>query len=404
MTLLSRSALKQVLQSLLIAELKVARGGTFGGGDLPRSPARPFAEELNIAGNGTDSLGCDSLEAIGLAAAANEMFHPSPANLDIGMLAARTFGEWVDIIESGWRAGVAHVTFRTSGSTGTPKRCTHGFSHLQTETGYLAGIFTGRRRIVALAPSHHLFGFLSTAMLADRLGLGVVSTGATDLPLEQLELRSGDLVVAVPEQWQFLNRTVQEWPKDVEGVVSAAPCPPDLIRSLTEAGLQGMTEIYGSTETSGVGTRRWPADNYRLMPHWRFATAGDSLEGGLIHDSGMRVQLMDRVDLRPDGGFLLAGRLDGSVQVGGTNVYPARIAALLAARPGVADAAVRFMRPDEGMRLKAFIVPDSELSHDILRRELELWIETHLTAMERPRSLSIGPAMPAGSLGPTFDW
>jgi long-chain acyl-CoA synthetase len=265
-------------------------------------------------------------------------------------------------------------------------------------------MFMGRRRIVALAPPHHIYGFIFTAMLSDRLGLEVASSKRTALRGKQQELRSGDLIVAIPEQWQFLNRTVQEWPKHVHGVVSTAACPRELTESLMERGLEGMTEIYGSTETSGIGTRTWPGDKYRLMPQWRLATASDLQECGLIHDSGMNVKVMDRVNFSEDGCFLLAGRLDGSVQVGGTNVYPARIATLLASVSGVADAAVRLMRPEEGGRLKAFVVPDSEFPQDILRKELEVWIETHLSTMERPKAITFGPDMPAALPGFGVDW
>jgi long-chain acyl-CoA synthetase len=402
--ILSRSALTRVLQSLLMAEFKAARGGAFREEEFPPSLLQPWSEDLNIAGNGSYSLGCDSLELMGLAAATNEMFHPSQANLDTGMLSARTFGEWLDIIQNGWRAGVAEVTFQTSGSTGTPKRRTHPFSHLQTEVDYLARMFMGQRRIVALTPPHHIYGFIFTAMLSDRLGLEVASSKRTGLRGEQLELLSGDLIVAIPEQWQFLDGTVRNWPKDIHGVVSTAPCPRQFIQALIEAGLQGMTEIYGSTETSGIGTRTWPAEKYRLMPHWRPETTSELHECGLIHDSGMSVKLMDRVNFSEDGCFLLAGRLDGSVQVGGTNVYPARIAALLASLPGVADAAVRLMRPEEGTRLKAFVVPDSEFPQDNLRKELEVWIKTHLTTMERPKSITLGPDMPTALPGCGVDW
>jgi acyl-coenzyme A synthetase/AMP-(fatty) acid ligase len=56
------------------------------------------------------------------------------------------------------------------------------------------------------------------------------------------------------------------------------------------------------------------------------------------------------------------------------------------------------------MRLKAFIVPEPETSQDIVRRELEGWIKTHLTAVERPKALTFGPAIPTDSLGNPLDW
>jgi long-chain acyl-CoA synthetase len=401
---LSRRALARVLQSLLTAELKAARGGAFRNHELPYSASGAWRDDLHIAGGGAYSLGCDSLEVVGLAAATNEMFHLFEVNSDIEVVSAKSFGDWLDVIEAAWQAGVVHITFRTSGSTGTPKRCTHPFSHLQTEVRYLADIFPTQGRMVALALAHHIYGFILTAMLPDHLGLDVVSDERTSRPGLPLGLRNGDLVVGIPEHWHFLNRTLATWPKGIHGVVSTAFCPRKLIGSLIEGGLHKMTEIYGATETSGIGTRVWPEETYRLMEHWHPANSSDSQETYLIHSSGMRVQLMDRVHFREDGCFVLAGRLDGSVQVGGTNVYPARIAALLISRPGVRDAAVRLMRPEEGTRLKAFIVPDSETFQDIVHHELEDWIETHLTAVERPKSLSFGPALPTDLLGNALDW
>jgi len=165
-----------------------------------------------------------------------------------------------------------------------------------------------------------------------------------------------------------------------------------------------MTEVYGSTETSGVGIRTWPEDTYRLMPQWQGGTTSDRGQSSLTHGSGKRVQLMDRIHFRENERFELAGRLDGSVQVGGTNVFPERIAALLVSLPGVAGAAVRLMRPEEGTRMKALVVPALESSGEDLRRELETWIETHLPAVERPKALTFVPAIPMDSFGTALDW
>jgi len=397
---LSRRALARVLQSLLTAELKAVRGNASRKNELFLSPSEVWFEDSSFVGHGPHCLGCDSLEAMTLAAATNQMFHLSEANLDIAMFSAQTFGGWLDIIESAWRAGVTRITLRTSGSTGTPKICTHEFSHLRTEIGYLAEKFVTQERIVAFVQAHHIYGFLFTAMLPDQLGLEVVRAERSGLN----GLRSGDLIVSFPEQWQFLNRSLAKWPDHVDGVVSTAPCSSELIRSLIEAGLHTMTEIYGSTETSGIGTRTWPEDTYRLMPHWRPATSTDAQTTDLIHSSGMRVQLMDRIKFSEDGCFTIAGRLDGSVQVGGTNVYPVRIAAMLASRPGVADAAVRLMRHEEGTRLKAFIVPSSDVSPEIVSEELQAWIGAHLTAVERPKALTFGSALPTNLNGNALDW
>jgi 4-coumarate--CoA ligase (photoactive yellow protein activation family) len=388
--LLSRCALARVLQSLLTAELYKARFFPLG----------PWPEHLVMGDMGdgeAESLGCDSLEMLALAAATNEMFCLYEASLDAAVFRARTFGDWLDTVEAAWQAGVTHLTFRTSGSTGIPRRCTHQFGMLKTEVRFLAEMFATNRRVFALAPAHHIYGFLFTAMLADRLGAEVVTYDPVAGQGCSPRMQPNDLLVSIPERWSFLNRTVTSWPRKVDGVVSTAPCARELIGALITNGLDSMTEIYGSTETAGIGTRRWPEDRYRLMPQWTptgsvDVDSADADGTELVHLSGARVQPMDRLLLEEDRGFTIAGRLDGAVQVGGTNVYPARIAALLAARPGVAEAYVGLARIGE--RLRAFIVPDAGASSELMRRELEVWIEQNLTAVERPKSLVFGPVLP----------
>ena len=165
-----------------------------------------------------------------------------------------------------------------------------------------------------------------------------------------------------------------------------------------------MTEVYGASETAGVAVRRRPDDAYDLMPHWSFAGATDDDAPEILHRSGRRVALPDRIRRLGGSRFLLAGRQDGAVQVGGVNVHPARVAERLRERPGVRDAAVRLMRPDEGQRLKAFVVPEAEVDGAALRDALERWIRAALPAAERPTSLAFGPRLPANPMGKPSDW
>jgi long-chain acyl-CoA synthetase len=356
---LSRSALARVLQSLLRAELHAA---------CP-FPSGPWPEHMILGDGGAGWLGCDSLEMLGLAAATNEMFCLYAASLDAELLRARTFGDWLDTIEAAWRAGVSHLAFQTSGSTGIPKRCTHGFGTLHTEVNFLAEMFASSRRVFALTPAHHIYGFLFTAMLPDRLGAEVVEYDSACSAALSPRLQQNDLLVSIPERWGFLNRTVTEWPEQVDGVVSTAPCARELIAALVDNGLHSMTEIYGSTETAGIGTRRWPEQRYRLMPQWTPMDSADVDRTELVHTSGLRVEPMDRF-----------------------YVYPARIAALLAARPGVTDAAVSVAKV--GGRLRAFIVADAGVSPELVRRELEAWMRQNLNPVERPQSMEFGTALP----------
>jgi len=93
------------------------------------------------------------------------------------------------------------------------------------------------------------------------------------------------------------------------------------------------------------------------------------------------------------------------VQVGGTNVFPAYVGEVLAMHPAVAECHVRLMRPDEGTRLKAFVVPRADAGDAAaLRQALSAWIAERLTPPERPAVFSFGPALPRQLNGKLADW
>ncbi|WP_264051550.1 AMP-binding protein [Methylobacterium flocculans] len=402
--MLSRRSLKTVLQSLLSAELLAARGRGNSGARLPTHLSSEWLEVTRIGSDTTSGFGCDSLETLWLASAVNEMFHLHEANGEEKLLSDATFGDWIDRIEAAWRSGVARVTFTTSGTTGQPKRCPHTAEALHVEASFLADLFRDRRRIVSLVPSHHAYGFLFTALLPDVLRVPHLDAVRLDAAELSRRLEPGDLLVTFPDRWRWLERSLRAWPPGVEGVVSTAPCPPDLIESLCQSGLAAMTEVYGSSETAGVAVRRWPTATYQLMPHWRFIEPVHEDLPEIIHQSGPRFPLPDRISHQGRDHFHLAGRLDGAVQVGGINVFPARIAARLSGQPGVHEAAVRLMRSDEGARLKAFIVPEPDADLTALRSDLEIWIGATLPVAERPMMISFGPRLPIGMMSKAADW
>ncbi|MGI4830507.1 MAG: AMP-binding enzyme [Janthinobacterium lividum] len=390
------------MTSLLKSELKAAGLGK-AANTQQWMEADAWPEDLQMAGSGPRSLPCDSLDLLRLAAAVNEMFHLHEAHDELGLLSAGTFGDWLDSIERAWAAGGGRVTFMTSGSTGRPTPCTHDFSHLQAEIRYLAQVFADRTRMVPFTPAHHIYGFLFTAMLPDQLGCEAVAVADAGAGGPAQELRSGDLVVSFPDRWQWLDRTIAQWPKGVAGVVSTAPCPPDLLGSLIGRGLESITEVYGSSETAGIGLRRWPETRYRFMPFWTLETV-DS-EGTLLrHDSGLQVRLKDRLELHGDGSFTPTGRIDAAVQVGGMNVYPARIAALFREQPGVREVVVRLSKFEEGGRLKAYVVPETGSSPAELEGQLLLWMGDTFSAAEQPKSFTFGDALPKDQMGKDCDW
>lgn len=402
-------ALRRVATDLLAGEMALMRPGA-------RPPPPPWPAGFDLRAD----LGADSLDMMGLATAVETMFHlhraaPSPDDPAGAPLLARAgLDDWLRAIAAGLERDASLVTFRTSGSSGTPKPCTHALSLLWQETGVLAGLFPGRRRVVALVPAHHIYGFLFTVLLPRRLGLAAADTidlrGHGPAALARL-LRPGDLVVGHPDAWRAFAAGAPGpgqggLPPDVMGATSTAPCPPEVARAVLAAGVARLVQVYGSSETAGVGWRDDPDGDYALFPYWSRVAQEDRLARPGRDGRLLPYPLQDRLAWSAPGRFRPSGRIDAAVQVGGVNVFAAYVADVLRLHPAVGDASVRLMRADEGRRLKAFVVPRGGVPADTgaLRAALQAWMGERLSAPECPAAYSFGAALPRQASGKAADW
>jgi long-chain acyl-CoA synthetase len=384
--------LERVVTDLLAAELGRMRPGR-------PPPAAPWALDVEFVRD----LGADSLDLMGLGTALVDTLHLD-AGIDERLLARPRPADWVEIARAGLDACGSALTFRTSGSSGDPKRCTHALATLGQEAEALAALVPGRRRILSAVPSHHIYGFLFTVLLPQRLGeLAVIDIRqAAPSALAGL-VRAGDLIVAHPAWWEAAARCAPAFAADVVGVTSTAPCPDAFADALAAAGLR-LLQVYGSSETAGVGWREGADTPFALLPHWTRADERDALLRMLPDGSTRCYPLQDRLDWTDTRHFLPAGRIDAAVQVGGTNVFPAYVADVLAQHPDVREAAVRLMRPDEGRRLKAYVVARRGADIDALRAGLPAWVRQRLAPPECPVAWTFGPRLPRQASGKPADW
>ena len=359
---------------------------------------------------GDEGLGFDSLERLEIAAALSEALNMQHVGLDDRLLARPTFGGWCDVAARSLDSYSATITMRTSGSTGAPRPFTHQIARLLREVDSLIAVIgrhPGPGRIFTAVPSHHIYGFIFTVLLPHRLGDWAVLDVRDWSPSMLIDgLCPGDLVIGHPVWWQAIVRgaSSKAWPAGVTGVTSTGPCPADAAEALLRLGLSRLLDIHGSTETAGLGWRDEPGKPYRLLPHWeRSAPSSLCMAGG--EDASELVTVPDALDWVDARHYRVAGRLDGAVQVGGTNVYPDRIAKILASHDLVRAASVRLMRDGEGRRLKAFIVPRERCADTTaLRTALEVFAKQSLTTPEQPRCWAFGHELPTGPMGRSTDW
>ncbi len=390
--------LQRVVADLLAAELAALRPGR-----QLQAPPWPAAFDLRR------DLGADSLELMGLASALETQLHLH-GSADAPLLAHTRLAEWLDAARAGLDADGSALTFRTSGSSGAPKPCTHPLALLWQEVEALARLLPGRRRIVSLVPAHHIYGFLFTVLLPQRLGIDTICDLRDHAPAAlAARLMPGDLVIGYPDVWRAVGQAAGPLAPDVVGVTSTAPCPPEVARAALATGLARLVQIYGSSETAGVGWRDAPEGGYTLFPYWSREVQADLQAEGLVRQwsDGTRrpATLQDRLVWQGDGRFQPDGRIDQAVQVGGVNVFPVYVADVLRLHPAVLDASVRRMRPDEGQRLKAFVVVKEGAAADAaLQAALHAWLRERLTAPECPAAYSFGPRLPRGASGKLADW
>ena len=378
---------------------------------------------------GPDGLGLDSLARMQLATAAATWCNAYDAGYEDLFLAKRSVADWAQVMRRARASGAQHFTFASSGSTGARQHIRHREDILTAEAQAWAAVLTAAphqpnqasqptpsiQRVVVLAPTHHIYGFIWGVLVPLALSVPVVDADLAALPV----FLPGDLVVAVPDQWAWLAG--RRWPAGVCGVSSTAPLPDAVHRKLTDplanapgpsATLVRLLQIYGSSETAGLAWRDAPDQPYTLAPG-RTPTPEGGIE--LLLPNGTQAALPVQDELRWAGPnqFELLRRSDHAVQVGGHNVSPNWVAAQLLTHPAVQHAAVRLSTTATPPRLKAFVVlhpasgQSDESAHaaDLAQRNaLQAWAASTLPWYASLCTITYGSELPRNAMGKPSDW
>jgi long-chain acyl-CoA synthetase len=343
-----------------------------------------------------EKLGADSLDRLSAATALSAQLRLDRSGLGDILLARRTLSDWADVAEASLRRYAETLQFRSSGSQGAPTWTEHRLSRLLAEIDALVPVFgMGIQRIVAAVPAHHIYGFLFTVLLPARLGVSVIDLRAASPGSAVAQIAAGDLIVGHPLWWQSFAAAGSVCAPAL-GLVSTAPCPPETAAAVQAMGLARMIEIYGSTETAGIGWREAGASDFTLLDTWQ-----PGVDGNLMDDQGQEVPPPDWLDWQAARRFTVRGRKDGVVQVAGVNVDLAEVRKCLLLVPGVADLALRLA--DTG-RVKAFIVPKNAGEEAALRQTLHARALSSLPTEARPASWTFGATLPLSDTGKPADW
>ncbi len=305
-----------------------------------------------------------------------------------------------------WHGGERTVTFLTSGSTDTPKACTHCEAELRQELLGILPQLDSVSRIVVTVPFHHLFGFTFGVLLPKAMHVPV--RWQSPLPTAVAAgLRRGDVAVGIPLLWEKVLELSATAADGVQIICGTAPLRDGVFRKLRTVGFN-VLEIFGSSETGVLCTRTEAESPFELMPHFAHIPstngAEELVERQLPGGGTRRFPLQDRFCWSGERQLVPKGRADRAVQVGGVNVFLEKVARCLRGHPDVADCTVRLMRPEEGARLKAFIVLKRGQPDMSMRRSLRAFVKSRLASAEQPVRFDFGEELPRNSMGKLADW
>ncbi len=245
-------------------------------------------------------------------------------------------------IEAGRRAAWVF----TSGSTGTP------VPHEKTFGRLLEGMRVAAQRlglegavshaIVATVPPQHMYGFEASVLLPLASGHALTAERPfypADICAALARAPRPRVLVTTPLHLRALMAADIAVP-DTDLIVSAtAPLSGQLAAQVEERARTRLLEIYGSTETGSIATRRTSTTpEWRLWPRVVFEPRADEIwaHGGHVEQP---TRLCDVIELTGGDRFLLHGRVADLVNIAGKRSSLAYLNHQLTSIPGVVDGA-----------------------------------------------------------------
>lgn len=311
----------------------------------------------------------------------------------------------------------------TSGSTGAPvpHRKTWGFlvGCVRAAADRL-GLLDGRAAtLIGTVPAQHMYGFESTVLLALIGGLAFSNRQPfypVDIRDELDSIPQPRVLVTSPIHLRALLSAGHALPRAALVLSATAPLSEKLACE-AEAALEApLVEIYGSTETGQIATRRTSQGAaWALFPGIRLDARDEPASDGAGDDGGPTVWVSgghveapvpmgDALELLGDGRFLLHGRKADLVNIAGKRTSLAYLNHQLNAIPEVVDGV--FFMPDETApahgdaslepvtRLVALVVAPTLAAADLQRA-----LRERIDPAFMPRPLVFVDALPRNETG-----
>ncbi|MDR5745552.1 AMP-binding protein [Caballeronia sp. LZ029] len=299
----------------------------------------------------------------------------------------------------------------TSGSTGVPvpHRKTWGFlvKNVRAAAARLGLLGEASATLIGTVPPQHMYGFESTVLLALLGGLAFSNRQPfypVDIRAELAAVPEPRVLVSSPIHLRALFANEEALPRASLVLSATAPLAEKLALD-AEARLNApLMEIYGSTETGQIATRRTARTAaWELFPDIALTPRADDAGEQTMWASGGHVEVPvpmgDALELIDDTHFLLHGRKADLINIAGKRTSLAYLNHQLNAVPGVIDGV--FYMPDESpadsetvRRLMALVVAPELAAADLQRA-----LRERIDAAFMPRPLLFVDSLPRNATG-----
>jgi acyl-coenzyme A synthetase/AMP-(fatty) acid ligase len=292
----------------------------------------------------------------------------------------------------------------TSGSTGIPQPHPKTWgalvSGVQAEATRLGLLRNTPCTLIGTVPPQHMYGFEATVLMAWHSG-NALSHAQPFYPADICQALAAvptpRVLVSSPVHLRALLEAGLALPEITQVLSATAPLSAQLARDIETRCNAPLMEIYGSTETGMIATRRTTQTaEWQLLPGIKLVVEGDCVRacGGHIETL---IAMSDMIEPITDEHFLLHGRMADLVNIAGKRHSLASLNHLLNSIPGVVDGAFYMpdeTRPDHVTRLAACVVaPGMDAPH------LLAALRERIDPVFLPRPLLFVDALPRNCTG-----
>jgi acyl-coenzyme A synthetase/AMP-(fatty) acid ligase len=296
----------------------------------------------------------------------------------------------------------------TGGSTGTPRVWSKTPRNLIMEAAYLARAFkvTSSDIILATVPANHIYGLLYSILLplVSGASVNVISPTYPSEILQCLEKTSATILVSIPAHYRALRETPIAHHHVRTAFSSAgALAEQDGLDFYNATGI-AITEIYGSTETGGIAQRTRAKGETAFQPfdcvqvqinNEHLCVRSDFLSRELDRSDQGFFETADRAAWAETSGFVVLGRSDGIIKVGGKRVDLAKTRETLMHVEGVGDVYVFAIPVQSGRENEIVALVQGQANVNQLVQAANL----NLPPYARPRTIKLTRQIPLTPTG-----